>query len=195
MTKAKKKVSPSSTKNKSATESSADSRPEDGTQQAAGAQSVDKIREILFGNQMQDYEKRFARLEDGLHKKITELRDTTTKRLDSLETFIKNEIEALSDRLKNEQSLRDASVKKLSTEFKDSMQLLSKSVEQLQEKQSKDTRDFRQQLLDASKELSSEIVAKHDQADKALKQAFEELNEDKVARTTLSDGTGCAHIQ
>ncbi len=187
MTKAKKKVSPSSPKNKSSAESSANSRLHSSTQQAAGAQSVDKIREIIFGNQMQDYDKRFTRLEDGLQKKITELRDTTTKRLDSLETFIKNEIEALSDRLKNEQSLRDASVKKLSTEFKDSMRLLSKSVEQLEEKQSKDTREIRQQLLDASKELSGEIAAKQDQADKALKQAFKELNEDKVARTTLSE--------
>ena len=31
-------------------------------------QNVDKIRDILFGNQMRDYEKRFARLEERVTK-------------------------------------------------------------------------------------------------------------------------------
>ncbi len=187
MTKAKKKTRPSSSKDNSSTDCPPGRRLQDCAQEATETQSVDKIREIIFGNQMQDYEKRFARLEDGLQKKLTELRDATHKRLDSIEIFIKKEVEALSDRLKNEQSMRDASAKKLSKEFKDSMRLISKNVEQLEEKQSKDTRELRQQLLEASKDLSNEIVEKQDDASKALKQAFNELNADKVARTTLSE--------
>ena len=107
--------------------------------------------------------------------------------MDSIEAFIKKEVEALSDRLKNEQSMRDASAKKLSKEFKDSMRLISKNVEQLEETKSKDTRELRQQLLDATRDLSNEIVEKQDEATMALKQAFKQLNEDKVARTTLSE--------
>lgn len=187
MTKAKKKASPSSPKNRSTAGSSPGSRLQDSTQEATGTQSIDKIRDIIFGNQMQDYDKRFARLEDGLQKKLTELHDATDKRLDSIEAFIKKEVEALSDRLKNEQSIRDASAKNLSKEFKDAMRLISKNVEQLEEKQSKGTRELRQQLLDASRDLSNEILEKQDEASKALKQAFNELDEDKVARTTLSE--------
>ena len=187
MTKAKRKASPSSPKNKSSAESSAGNRPQKGSQETTGAQSVDKIREIIFGNQMQDYDKRFTRLEDDLHKKHAELRDTIHKRLDSIEAFIKKEVEAFSDRLKNEQSMRDASTKKLSKEFKDSTRTLSKNIEQLEEKQSTDTRDLRQRLLDASKDLSNEISEKQDEAAQALKRAYNELNEDKVARTTLSE--------
>lgn len=67
------------------------------------------------------------------------------------------------------------------------MRLISKNVEQLEEKQSKGTRELRQQLLDASRDLSNEILEKQDEASKALKQAFNELDEDKVARTTLSE--------
>ena len=187
MTKAKKKASPSSLKNKSSAEFPAGDQLPDSAQETTGAQSVDKIREIIFGNQMQDYDRRFARMEDGLQKKLTELHETTNKRLDSLETFIKKEVEALSDRIKNEQSMRNTAAKKLSKEFKDATRLISKSVEQLEEKQSKDTRELRQQLLDAAKDLSSDIIAKQEAASKALKQAFNELNEDKVARTTLSE--------
>ena len=181
MTKAKKKANPASLQNKSSAESSSGSRTQE------SVQSVDKIREIIFGNQMQDYDKRFARLEDGLEKKLLELSDATRKRLDSIEAFIKKEIEALSDRLKNEQAVHDAATKKISKEFKDSSRLLSKNIEQLEEKQSKDTRELRQQVLDASKELAHDIADKQAEASQALKRAFNELNEDKVARTTLSE--------
>jgi hypothetical protein len=46
---------------------------------------------------------------------------------------------------------------------------------------------LRQQLLDLSKDLASEIRKKHKESSKALDRAFKELNENKVARTTLSE--------
>jgi Skp family chaperone for outer membrane proteins len=187
VTKARKKANPSSPKLKSSTETSPDSRLQESAEETSSAQSVDKIREIIFGNQMQDYDKRFVRLEDELHKRHTELRDATHKRLDAIETFIKKEIEALKERLKNEQSMRDASTKKMSKEFKDSMQLLTKNIEQLEEKHTKDTRDLRQQIRDASKKLTNDIAEKQAEAAQSLKRAYDELDEDKVARTTLSE--------
>ena len=38
-----------------------------------GAGNVDKIRDILFGSQMRDYETRFARLEETLAKEISDM--------------------------------------------------------------------------------------------------------------------------
>ncbi|MBT8332425.1 MAG: hypothetical protein KJP06_08870 [Deltaproteobacteria bacterium] len=187
MTKARKKANPSSPKAKPSTESSPGSRLPQTAQDPAGAHSVDKIREIIFGNQMQDYDKRFARLEDGLEKKLVGLSDATRKRLDSIEAFIKKEIEALSDRLKNEQSVRDAATKKISKEFKESTRLLSKNIEQLEEKQSKDTRALRQQVMDASKELANEIADKQAETSQALKRAYNDLNENSVTRSILSE--------
>src|SRR5215813_12449769 len=58
-------------------------------------QNVDKIRDILFGAQMRDYDKRFARLEDRLMKDAEALRDEMRKRLDALESYVKQEAEAL----------------------------------------------------------------------------------------------------
>ena len=42
--------------------------------------NVDKIRDILFGSQMRDYETRFARLEETLSKEASELRESTRRR-------------------------------------------------------------------------------------------------------------------
>jgi len=45
-----------------------------------GGEHVDQIRDILFGAQRQDYERRFARLEELLVKNISELSNETTRK-------------------------------------------------------------------------------------------------------------------
>lgn len=60
--------------------------------------NVDKIRDILFGSNMREYEKRFARLEERLTKSSDALREDLKKRFDTLETFVREEMESLSQR-------------------------------------------------------------------------------------------------
>jgi len=50
--------------------------------------NVDKIRDILFGSQMRDYDKRFGRLEDRLIKDAESLREEMKKRFETLEAFV-----------------------------------------------------------------------------------------------------------
>ena len=75
------------------------------TAEASGA-SVEKIREILFGSQIKNYEARFARLEEALARETSEIKDTMRRRLDSLEAFFKSETESLAARLKSERRAR-----------------------------------------------------------------------------------------
>src|ERR1700691_4937341 len=79
---------------------------------AEGA-NVDKIRDILFGSQMRDYEKRFVKLEDRLIKDAEALRDEMNKRFQSLEGFVQKELESLGHRLKGEKSERSEAFKEL----------------------------------------------------------------------------------
>jgi hypothetical protein len=51
--------------------------------------NVDKIRDILFGSQMREYETRFSRLEESLLKESQDLKETTRRRFDTLEAYIK----------------------------------------------------------------------------------------------------------
>jgi hypothetical protein len=71
-------------------------------QDSASPDSLEKVRDILFGAQMRDNERRFAHLEEGLLKESADLREETGSRFDTLENFIKQEIAALSDRVKAE---------------------------------------------------------------------------------------------
>jgi len=152
-----------------------------------GVGNVDKIRDILFGSQMRDYEKRFIRLEERIMKETADLRDETKKRFDSLENYINKEMESLSDRLTAEKDARSESVKELSKELKDTSKSFEKKVGRLDEQLRKSSRDLRQQILDQSKSLSDEIREKHEETAAALEQTAQELRAEKVDRATLSE--------
>jgi len=151
------------------------------------AGSVDKIRDIIFGNQMRDYEKRFAHLEERIFQEIRDLRDDTGNRLNTMETYIQKEIDTLSERLNAEQKLRAESFEKATNEFKAAAKTISESIEGLDDRQSQDSRDLRQQLLEQSKIFSNEIIKKHQESSAALDHSVQELDADKVDRSTLSE--------
>src|ERR1700728_3384732 len=87
--------------------------------EASGA-SVEKIREILFGSQIKNYETRFARLEEALARETSEIKETMRRRLESLEAFFKSETESLSARLKAERDEREETLNNISRELKTS---------------------------------------------------------------------------
>ena len=120
------------------------------------AGNVDKIRDILFGSQMRDYEKKFIRLEERLGKESAELREDMKRRFASLETFIKNEVDALSDRLKTEQSERAESGKELARELKDTNKAWEKKTGQMDDQSAKAQRELRQHILEESKRLADD---------------------------------------
>lgn len=66
--------------------------------EAAGG-SVDKIRDIIFGQQMQVYEERFAALESNLHNEGDALRKEIRKNFESLEKEVREKYSDLSKRL------------------------------------------------------------------------------------------------
>ncbi len=68
----------------------------------AGPGNIDKIRDILFGSNMREYEQRFMRLEEALRKESSDLRDTTRRHLESLEAYVHKELAAIENRLNTE---------------------------------------------------------------------------------------------
>ena len=161
--------------------------PADGSPGAAATGSIDQIRDIIFGSQMKEYERRFQRLEERSQQRIEELHAEVGKRLEAIEALVRREIDAQGERLKSEQSARSDAVTALSNEIGDAIRALSKSIEAQAEKQAHDAHDLRQQLMDLSKGLSEEIRQKHGESSQRLDQAVRELDDGKVARKALSE--------
>src|SRR5579872_1669508 len=73
---------------------------------SADAPGVDKIRELLFGNQMQDYDKRFLVLEERFQQKMRDLESGSVRNLGTVESSIKKQLESIVGQLREEQELR-----------------------------------------------------------------------------------------
>ncbi|HEX8144793.1 MAG TPA: hypothetical protein VF553_19645 [Pyrinomonadaceae bacterium] len=152
----------------------------------SGGGNIDKIRDILFGVQMRDYEKRFARLEERLIKESNGLRDDTKKRFDSLELYLKQELESLTERLTAEQNTRSESAEALSQDIKETARALEKRTAQMDEQTARSQRELRQQILDQSKSLNDEIRQKYEELTAALQREALELRTDKTDRSALA---------
>ncbi len=149
--------------------------------------SLDKVRDILFGNQMREVEKKIARLEERLVKECANSRDETRKRLDSLEHYIKTEVESLAEQLNNEQGKRDEAVKTLAEEHKNITISLEKKLAQFDEKTSNNQREMREQILNQSKNLHDDIRQKYEEILVALEREAKELRNNKTDRSTLAN--------
>jgi hypothetical protein len=68
--------------------------------------SVDKIRDLLFGNQMQDYDRRFAQLEERFLQRFKEIESETSRNLGAFESNAKKQVDSLAGQLRDEKDQR-----------------------------------------------------------------------------------------
>jgi hypothetical protein len=139
------------------------------------AGNVEKIRDILFGPQMRDYERRFARLEETLLKEAADLRESTRKRFDALESYIHREFEALEGRLRAERDERGTA-----------HDGLARRIGELGDQTATAHREIRGTILQQSKDLGDEIERRHQELAGILERRFHELRKDKTDRAALA---------
>jgi hypothetical protein len=149
--------------------------------------NVDKIRDILFGNQMRDYDKRFSRFEERLLKETSDLREDVKRRFAAIEAYIKNELTALSDRQKADQAANGEAVKEIGRDLKEAVKANEKKATQLEEQNAKAQRDLRQQILEESKRLTDEIEQKTRELSTVWESESRDLRGSFADRLALAD--------
>lgn len=148
--------------------------------------NIDKIRDILFGGHMRDYDRRFTRVEEQLVKESLELREDTKKRFEALEAFVKAELAALADRLQAEQRTRDDAVSGLWRGVHESSQALSAKLGEAQEQTARAHSELRQQILSQSKDLNDEMRRRQDDVTALIQREVADLNHGKTDRSSLA---------
>ena len=151
------------------------------------SQNVDRIRDILFGPQMRDYDSRFQRLEERLALEANNLRWDIQKRLEAMETFMRGETESLGNRLTSEQSERSQVLEKIGRDLAETARHFNERIGNLDGQMAKEIRDLRQQMLDHSKALSGEIKDKHDQLRAGLEHETSQLRNSMTAKEQLAE--------
>ena len=148
--------------------------------------SVDKIRDILFGSQIKNYEARFARLEENLVRETVELKEVMRRRFESLEGFFRSETEALAARLKAEREERTGNVSTLTRDLKATHEELLRKINELDASTSEAQTNLRRELMAESRKLLDEIAQRHDSLRSLLERRVGELRNAKTDRTLLA---------
>jgi hypothetical protein len=153
---------------------------------AAGTASLEKVRDILFGSQMRDVDRRFARLEERIARETRDLKEEIRRRLDALEAYARQESEALADQVRHEQGERTEADARLARELADAARTVERRTAALEEQVSKGQREVRQQMLEQHQRLSDDTRQKIEEVLAALAREAHELRNDKTDRLALA---------
>jgi hypothetical protein len=153
---------------------------------AAGIANLDKVRDILFGAQAREFERRLARLEEQLLRGTAELKDDVRNRLAALERFMHEETEMLAGRLQTERDERTTQAAETSRTLHDTAQALERKTATLEDQLSRAQRDLRQQLLAQQQRLSDDIGRTTEEILARLARESQELRTVKADRATVA---------
>jgi len=153
---------------------------------ASGDRNVDQIRDILFGGQMRDYERRFVELAQKLEQEATRLRGEMEKRLAALEKRLDDSNEKLVRQLRQEISDRGKACDDLESRVQQAARTarneINSAIGELQS--GLDAADERERK--ALAEHSAALAKSFKDAESALGAARAELRNEKVGRDDLA---------
>ncbi len=157
-----------------------------GGETASDLKNLDKIRDILFGAQVRDHERRFTRLETQLLAEAAQLRNDLKQRFTELEQYIRDEVEGLTARLQSEQQNRTASIGQIATDLENLAETLRASAASLQDRGEKAESEIRQALQTEASALKESFTQRHAELSATVETAVERLSAQKTDRASLA---------
>lgn len=151
-----------------------------------GTGNLEKVRDILFGNQMREVDRRFARLEERISKETRDLKEDLKRRLDALEAFTTKETETLAGEIRQERGDRVDANARLARELADTAGAFERRSTGLDEQLAKGQREIRQHILEQQQRLSEDMRERIDEVLAALARETHELRNDKTDRMALA---------
>lgn len=153
----------------------------------AGAdRNVDQIRDILFGGQMRDYERRFQEFGQRLEAEMTRLRESQDKRHAQLDKRLDEQFEKLSRQVRQEIGDRTQAVDDLESRIQQSARTSRGEINSSLEGLSSELSRTDERLREAIAELNAALSDRANEANASLVRASSELRTDKVGREDLS---------
>lgn len=143
-------------------------------------ESLDKVRDILFGGQMRAVESRLQGLEERIMREQATMRTDFTKQLADLDASAKREAQTLGERLAAERAKRTEELKALSSEIKEILRSLEKRHVKLEELTTLSDAEIRDQILQQSRAISNEIERLSQRVTSDLNREVASLRNDKT---------------
>jgi hypothetical protein len=152
----------------------------------AQPESLDKVRDILFGSQMRAVETRLQGLEERLRREHEAMKADFSKQVESLDGFIRSEAQILAERLSAERAKRTEELKSLAVEIKEAIRALERRHVKLEEATNMADAGLRDQLLMQSKAAATELAKLGERLGAELQRSHHELKSTKTDSASLS---------
>lgn len=120
------------------------------------AQDLERVRDILFGRQAKETERRMTELEENLDKQISEAREKAQQDAESLQTEMQEQQEAFRNELKADKEERDAAQEQFSKEILEAIKVIDDRLAEFVESTNEDKVD-RTQLARMFREVSDQL--------------------------------------
>jgi len=120
-------------------------------------ESLDKVRDILFGGQMRAVEGRLQALEERLLHEQAQLRADFGKQLAGVEAEARRELQSLAEQVAADRIKRGEELKALGADLRDGLRSLEKRHVKLEEMGGAADAELRDSILEQSRAVSAQI--------------------------------------
>lgn len=149
--------------------------------------SLDKVRDILFGAQSREIEKRFAVLENRLLQESGRLREDLTRSVEDLKMHMNQEILGLVGKLEQEQDQRASTIQDMGQTVKTIETQISQRIVELTEHTSNQFQAMGAEMQKQNHELIEQGQEAMSRMEAQFQQAVNELKVEKTDRAVLAE--------
>ena len=149
------------------------------------AAEVDKIREILFGQQISEYESRFAQLEIRLAREIEAVRDDIIRRFEKVQSQVTQDFTNLSRQIGTEQKYRAEEISALHGQFRAARDELETAVHRAAGDAEAATETIREAFEEEAARQQEAVSARTEEIERRLEAVASQLRRDKVDRSSM----------
>ena len=159
-----------------------------GAANAPAPESIDQVRDLLFGGQMRMVDARLQSLDERMARETTAIRNEFERQITQLDSAIKKEFAQHGERLAAERTKRADDLKALGAELKESLKSLEKRHLGLEEAAGQADAELRDHLMKQGAAFNSELVRTSERLTSELDRIATELRDDKVDSSLLVGG-------
>ncbi|HUQ18780.1 MAG TPA: hypothetical protein VM099_04130 [Gemmatimonadaceae bacterium] len=151
-------------------------------------ESIDQVRDLLFGSQMRMVDARIQSLDQRLSHEAGVMRADFERQITELDSAIKKELARHAERLVAERTKRVDDLKALSAELRDSLKNLEKRHTNLEEAAGMADAELRDHLMKQGSALSADLSRTSEKLSSDIDRITSKLQADKLDWSSLVTG-------
>ena len=151
-------------------------------------ESLDQVRDILFGGQMRMVDARLQGLEARFHQEQASMRAEFTRELANLDESLKRGVAQLNDQIAGERSKRADDLKALASDMRELGKNLERRHQALEEAASQADAELRDHLVRQSAQQSADLARTAERLSNQLDQVSNKLQSEKLDTSALAGG-------